>query len=260
MKLRIRHTKLGKVRFTSHRDSARHWERAMRKAGLRVATTGGFTPRPRMSFGLALPTGAESFAEYLDVDFVDEGLDAAFVGGGLGVDFVDGDRDVDDVALRRRMTDALPAGYEVTRVARDAGRISLQEDVVACSWRITLSDVGPAEADDAIGRLLGSTELALERERKGQRRTDDVRPAVEQLALDVSGVTAAGSPVVVATLSTRQRGLRPVELVQVLCPGRDPLDVAGRIVRTHQWIERAGERSEVLPLTVGARPAPGAAA
>ena len=68
MKLRLRHTKVGKIRFTSHRDTARHWERAVRKAGLSVAYSAGFTPRPKMSFGLALPTGAESLAEYLDIE------------------------------------------------------------------------------------------------------------------------------------------------------------------------------------------------
>ena len=72
MKLRIRHTKLGKIRFTSHRDTARHWERAVRRAGLAIAHSSGFTPRPRMSFGLALPTGAESLAEFLDMELAAE--------------------------------------------------------------------------------------------------------------------------------------------------------------------------------------------
>lgn len=68
MKLRVRATKIGKVRFTSHRDAARMWERALRRAGLPVAFTEGFTPRPKISFGLALPTGAESIAEYVDIE------------------------------------------------------------------------------------------------------------------------------------------------------------------------------------------------
>ena len=71
MKLRLRYAKRGKVRFTSHRDTARIWERAMRRAGVPVATSAGFTPRPRLSFGLALPTGAESVAEYLDAEVLD---------------------------------------------------------------------------------------------------------------------------------------------------------------------------------------------
>ena len=103
MKLRIRHTKLGKIRFTSHRDTARHWERAVRKADVALAYSAGFTPRPRMSFGLALPTGAESLAEYLDMELAD------------GVH-----PDLDELAVR--FSAAMPAGYEVTHVVeRDAG-------------------------------------------------------------------------------------------------------------------------------------------
>ena len=71
MRVRFRFTKLGKVRFTSHRDVARAWERALRRAELPVALTEGFNPRPKVHFGLALPTGAESLGEYLDVDFRD---------------------------------------------------------------------------------------------------------------------------------------------------------------------------------------------
>jgi radical SAM-linked protein len=74
VRLRLRYSKLGKVRFVSHRDGARLWERAVRRVGLPVAYTEGFTPRPKLSFGLALPTGAESVAEYIDLDLV-EGAD-----------------------------------------------------------------------------------------------------------------------------------------------------------------------------------------
>ena len=67
MRLRVRFTKLGKVRYTSHRDVARIWERAIRRVGLPVVYTEGFSPRPKVSFGLALPTGYESVGEYLDI-------------------------------------------------------------------------------------------------------------------------------------------------------------------------------------------------
>jgi radical SAM-linked protein len=95
VKLRVRATKLGKVRFTSHRDAARMWERALRRAGLPVAFTEGFTPRPKISFGLALPTGAESIAEYVDIEIRN---DAA---------------DVDPEPLPERLSAALPNGFDV---------------------------------------------------------------------------------------------------------------------------------------------------
>ena len=68
MKLRVRYSKLGKVRFLSHRDVARVWERAIRRARLPIAYSEGFSPRPKLHFGLALSVGHESVDEYLDVD------------------------------------------------------------------------------------------------------------------------------------------------------------------------------------------------
>lgn len=225
MRMRIRYSKVGKVRFTSHRDSARHWERAVRKAGVRVAWSGGFTPRPRMSFGLALPTGAESRAEYLDVE-----LEAGSA--------------TDEGELTSVLAAALPAGYGVERVVEcPADARSLQEIVVACGWQLTLAGVTLDEVNSAVERALEATELPLERERKGQRSRDDIRPAVLALAAhDCEDV------VLDATLATSGRGLRPLELVATLFPTFDPVDVAPRVLRTHQWADHDGELRDLVPL------------
>ncbi|MDE0216199.1 MAG: TIGR03936 family radical SAM-associated protein, partial [bacterium] len=66
-RVRLRYSKAGRIRFTSHRDVARIWERSLRRTGLPVAQTEGFSPRAKLHFGLALATGYESEAEYLDV-------------------------------------------------------------------------------------------------------------------------------------------------------------------------------------------------
>jgi radical SAM-linked protein len=237
VKLRIRHTKLGKVRFTSHRDSARHWERAVRKAGIALAYSAGFTPRPRMSFGLALPTGGESLAEYLDIELASE-LDGAGQ-----------PHDLDQLAAR--FGAALPVGYEVTHVvAREPGSASLQEDVVACTWQLTLHGVEQQEAAAAAEHALAQPSLLVARERKGHHAVDDVRRAIEDLSVVVSpGDTAIDDPRphLIAVLATNGRGLRPTELVAALFPALDPVDVTARVLRTHQWIERDGVRREIIP-------------
>ena len=91
--VRLRYTKRGKVRWISHRDVARALERAFRITKLPLAFTEGFSPRPKVSFGLALSTGHESEAEYLDLVFADE---------------------VELEALSVSLTDALPDGIAVT--------------------------------------------------------------------------------------------------------------------------------------------------
>ena len=219
MRIRIRFQKLGKVRWTSHRDVARMWERACRRVRLPLAWSAGFSPRPKLSFGLALPTGAESLAEYLDIELVAEAV-------------------VDVDGLPALLGPALPVGVEVTAVAVvDEKAPSLQEDVVSCEWRL-----GFAPGVDlrlVVDRALASSSLLVERERKGRLSVDDVRPAILALTAEA---TAGGEPELEALLATRPRALRPQELLQALDPDLE----ATRVCRTHQWIERDGLREEPL--------------
>ena len=238
MKLRIRSTKLGKVRFVSHRDGARIWERALRKVGLPTAHSGGFTPRPKVSFGLALPTGAESIAEYLDVELRD--------GAASDLDLLRAQLSDDEhVAqfsdeLRARLTDALPHGIDVTVVVeRPDSDESLQEAVTSCTWELWSEELTPADIGAAVA-LLDADQLMIERERKGQRRIDDIRPLVLDLHPDATGHR------LVAELATVGRALRPSELASLAFADVDPLDV--RALRTHQWISHDGDRREVLSL------------
>ena len=125
----------------------------------------------------------------------------------------------------------------------------LQDAVAACTWRIDLVGVVPSQVEHEVGRVLAAASLPLERERKGQRSTDDVRTAIESLALAPAIAEGDEQRVgIEATLATSSRGLRPLELTAVLLPSHDPVDTAARVLRTHQWIEADGVRGELLPL------------
>jgi len=240
-RVRLRFVKLGRVRWTSHRDVARMWERALRRAGLPLAYTGGFSPRPQLSFGLALPTGCESSAEYLDV-----ALRA----------------DVDVEALPAALDPLLPEGVDVSAAAAvEAGAPSLQEEVTSCSWEIEVPGVDEEVLGAAVDRVLAAPCLPVRRERKGRLQEDDLRPAVLGLRVLPAGTVVgrgaapgafAGSGPwsrLGAELSTRPRGVRPSELAEVL-----GLEL-GLARRTCQWIERSGSRREPLA-AVAASPDP----
>lgn len=229
MKVRVRFTKMGKVRFTSHRDLARMWERALRRASLAVDYSQGFSPRPKLHFGLALPTGAESEGEYLDIDLV-------------------AGTDVDPESLPARLTPCLPIGIAVqAAVPIDVGAVSLQQAVTSCTWRIGVSDVTVQDAAVAVERALTADRLVVTRERKGKAVTDDLRPYI--LALAVTDPTPDGVEME-AELGTQPRSLRPSELLRAL----DPPLVERRVCRIHQWMALDGVRSE--PLSLGPADAP----
>ena len=220
-RLRVRFTKLGKVRFLGHRDLARVWERTTRRAELDVAYSEGFSPRPRLSFGLALSTGYESIGEYLDIDLWTMPADLA--------------------ALPGRLTALLPEGIGVTAVSPvDRHEPSLQQAVTSCSWQIDVADHTPDDLAEVVARALAASEIVHERERKGQVVVDDLRPQI--LALAVEGPVETGVRLV-AELGTQPRTLRPAELLAAL----DPPIVEGRVRRTHQWMTRDGARREILP-------------
>jgi radical SAM-linked protein len=231
-RLRLRFTKLGRIRFTSHRDVARMWERALRRAGVEIALSQGFNPRPLLSFGLALPTGSESLAEYLDV---------ALAGP------LDPSDPAELAVLCDRLTACLPDGIDaVAACLPDDGAGSLQQEVTSCSWELEVLCVTASELARRVERLLDAPSVSVQRERKGRQFDDDLRPSVRSLTLfEPSG--AVVSPDVAsgwlrAELATRPRGVRPRELVEVL--GTDM--VLARARRTQQWIERDGGRFEPL--------------
>jgi radical SAM-linked protein len=210
--LRLRSTKLGKIRFVGHRDLGHVWERALRRCGAPVAFTSGFTPRPRISFGLALPMGAESLAEYVDVE-----MDPTF--GEMP----------DPAVIAPQLSEFMPDGVEVTAhcvVERSA--TSLQEVVTSCTWELW----GPGITNDQVAqacKLLDAGTVAVGRARKGVTRTDDVRPLILDLQPSSDGLR------LIADLATTGRALRPAELAGVAFPGCDPRDV--RVLRTHQWVQ-----------------------
>jgi radical SAM-linked protein len=67
MKLRIQFQKLGPVRFTSHKDTIRMFQRCFASAGIPVSYSEGFHPHMRMSFVPPLKTGWEGHEEYMDL-------------------------------------------------------------------------------------------------------------------------------------------------------------------------------------------------
>jgi radical SAM-linked protein len=240
--LRIRFSKLGKIRFTSHRDVARIWERGLRRASIPVAYTEGFSPRPKLSFGLALSTGYESLGEYLDV-------------------FLRPDSGVVPGEVPSLVAPGLPPGIEVQAVeVLEPGAESLQQTVTSCTWHMEIGGVGPAAVSQTVDEALAATELPLTRERKGRTVTDDVRPAIVAARVlgPADGQRGPGTEIEVE-LATQPRALRPAELITAITPPEAPWPVAG-VTRIHQWTQAGGARREVIPLPPAATLAPHAEA
>jgi len=158
-KVRLRYTKRGRLRFTSHRDFARAFERALRRAQVPMAYSAGFHPHPKISYIGAAPTGVASEAEFVEI-----GLQCQ----------------VEVETLRKALDQALPDGIDVIEAVAVAaeGAGSLAERMQASQWRVELPGVDPHELEKALEAFLIQPEWPVERLTKDGKRTLDARGPV----------------------------------------------------------------------------------
>jgi radical SAM-linked protein len=158
----VTYAKRGRMRFASHRDVGRAFERAVRRAGLPMAHSAGFNPHPKISYASGTPTGVASEAEYLSL-----ALTAT----------------QDPARLRRALDTALPDGIDVIDVRDDSGG-TLNGRLMASEWLVKLPGISPAAAEAAARAFLAAADVQVERlTNKGVRRLD-ARDAVLAMELD----------------------------------------------------------------------------
>src|SRR4051794_19720930 len=133
-RLRVRYAKRGRLRFTSHRDFSRAFERAVVRARVPMAYSSGFNPHPRISYAGASPTGAASEAEYLEIGLAQES---------------------DPAEVLQALDAALPPGLDVLEVVTSPGG-SLADLLEASAWRTTVPDLSPETGATAVETFLAS--------------------------------------------------------------------------------------------------------
>jgi radical SAM-linked protein len=163
-RVRVHYTKRGRLRFSSHRDFQRAFERALRRAAVPMAYSAGFSPHPKVSYAGAAPTGTASEAEYLEIALVQQ---------------------CDLEALRVALDESLPPDLDVLEIVEIPlhGAVALAQRLQASVWEMRLTGVAVADACRAVERFLAAPAVEVSRMTKNGLRTFDARGAV--LALDV---------------------------------------------------------------------------
>ncbi|MCX2925440.1 TIGR03936 family radical SAM-associated protein [Streptomyces sp. NEAU-W12] len=171
-RIRLRYTKRGRLRFTSHRDFQRAFERALRRAEVPMAYSAGFTPHPKVSYANAAPTGTGSEAEYLEIALTQE-------------------RDPD--VLRTLLDESLPTGLDIVEAA-EARTPGLADRLTASVWELRLDEVDPEEARRAVDAFNAAGTVEVQRRTKNGVRTFDARSAVVDLESVKTPSSAADRP------------------------------------------------------------------
>lgn len=197
-RLWIRYSKTGRLRFMSHRDYTRVFERAVRRARLPVAFSAGFTPHPKISWVGAAPTGVASEAEYLEI-----GLSA----------------EVDPAAVHQRLAEALPVDLDILEVVPAFAK-SLADRVDASQWRFVFPGLDTQMLTEAVRELVARESLVVERITQGGRKQVDVSAALT--SADVT-VDDGGCAIMTATVRQSIPVVRPDDVYAAL------RDVAGLV-------------------------------
>lgn len=190
----------------------------MRRAGVPIAFSQGFTPHPKISYASAAPTGVASEAEYLEIGLREP---------------------VDPEQLRAALDAALSPGLDILDAVVASGG-SLADRIEASHWRIELPEVEPAVLDRAVAAFTAAEEVQVERMTKQGRRTFDARAAVISIDLIASPQTPSGAaavPCAILELVVRQvtPSVRPDDVLSGLRAVADlEPPVSPRVIRLAQ--------------------------
>jgi radical SAM family uncharacterized protein/radical SAM-linked protein len=232
-RFRIEFAKGATMRFLSHLDLMRTWERTLRRSGLPLAFSQGHHPHIKMSFGPPLPLGFRSRAEVFDLE----------LNRPPGVD------------LAERLNAVLPDGLAVTSFRPILYKTpSLMSQLEGASYRVRfpgsfLAEAGivpgalRSELDDRVSRLLARDVVLVRRVSEDKAREFDAKPSI--VALHAS-LDEAPAVLDLHLRFTLRAAARPDDLIGLLVPEADPRTVD--VERTALWAERGGERWEPLRL------------
>lgn len=164
-RLRVTFVRGEAVKYISHLDMMRFWERAFRRAGLPVARSQGFHPHSRFALAAPMAVGVTGEAELMDV-FLDEGVAPS--------DFIP------------RLAGQMVPGFSVIGAEEvDLEGPSLQALMRYSDYRVTVgSSLSRGEVETNVGALMAAESLPWEHLRDGTLKEYDLRGQIAVLALE----------------------------------------------------------------------------
>ena len=189
MKVRVKFTKTGSLRFTGHLDLMRFFQKALRISGIKMAYTKGYSPHMILSFAAPLGVGMESLGEYFDAELAyrDPVLHTA-----------DDDERLKDIglineelplcppasALIEMLNAVMPSGIRIAGITRiEEGKSGKAMSLVKeASYITVLSGIGAdvSEASEKFGAFLTEEKIIVHKITKKAEADVDIRPMIHK--------------------------------------------------------------------------------
>lgn len=163
--IRIKFIRGEEVKYISHLDIMRVFERAARRGNLPIAYSQGFNPHPQMVFGLPLSVGVTSQAEYADLELTEE---------------------LSPEKLMGRFNRELPGGLAIIDARIRTGKANIMASISAASYDVLLaSELGRDQGrlQEKIDEFLSQPAIMVEKEGKRGKRNINIKPMVIKLEL-----------------------------------------------------------------------------
>lgn len=160
MRIRIKFSKHGVLRFIGHLDVMRYFQKAIRRAGIDISYTTGFSPHQIMSFAAPLGVGLESNGEYMDIE----------------VNALTSSKGLTD-ALNKQMTDGIKV-LEARLLPDSAG--NAMASVAAARYTIAFREQYQPGflTESVIEDFLGQDEIIVTKKTKKSESTFDMKPYI----------------------------------------------------------------------------------
>ena len=172
MKVRIKFSKQGHVKFIGHLDTMRYFQKAMRRAELPVAFTGGYSPHMIMSFAAPLGVGVTSRGEYFDVELTET---------------------VPTSEIASRLDAVMAEGFSVisARQVEDAKASKAMSLVAAADYLVSFREgKEPKTVDwkEKFAQFLAQDEILVSKKTKRSEKEMDIRPFIYEAELKEEGI------------------------------------------------------------------------
>ncbi len=163
--IRVKFIRGEEVKYISHLDLMKFFERTIRRAGVPISYSQGFNPHPNMVFGLPLSVGVTSEAEYADFELSER---------------------LDPVEFSERVNGQFPAGLKITAQEWKNTKANIMAAISLASYEILVSSsekLNIQKIKESIGELLKRSAILAEKEGKKGLREIDIKPMI--LGMDV---------------------------------------------------------------------------
>lgn len=159
-KIRAKFIKSDSLKFLSHLDILRTFNRAIRRSGVNIVYSQGFNPHPSMSFGLPLSVGVTSEGEYVDIDVEDDITSESFV---------------------ETINKGLPDGLKVMDAQEVDSKSNIMALITNAKYKITIFSDDLKNIDEKIKLLLSKENILIEKETKKGTKEVDIKPSIREI-------------------------------------------------------------------------------